>query len=29
VLKKPPQSSILEFKFEIAFVHFRKTRELG
>jgi hypothetical protein len=29
VLKKPPQARVLEFKFEVAFAHFRNTRELG
>jgi hypothetical protein len=29
VLKKPPQARVLEFKFEVAFTHFRKTSEFG
>jgi hypothetical protein len=29
VLEKPSQSGVLQFKFEIACAHFRKTRELG
>ena len=29
VLKKPPQGSVLKFKFEIAFAHFRETQGSG
>jgi hypothetical protein len=28
LLKKPAQSGVFQFEFEIAFAHFRRTREL-